>query len=248
MQHNKLFIVALHTQNQAQVFEQAGIILENGADGIILVNNGGILKSSGESPNIFSVAVKLKQLYPETLIGINPLGIETIDALTYVPSSLDFLWVDNGGIEEAENEAFLNRDIAFTLERAKPNYLGSVLFKYQPQPINPEKVVMAAAKHFHAVITSGEATGSAPAIEKIQQIREWIGPYAKLGIASGMSSENVTLFLPYVDMVIVATSLCQGDGKGENFFLYDGTKIRDFRDRIDTFERTLVTEDILVVQ
>jgi predicted TIM-barrel enzyme len=56
------------------------------------------------------------------------------------------------------------------------------------------------------ITTSGMATGSAPAVEKIRSMREAIGKHP-LAIASGMTPENVSQFMPYADAFLVATGI-----------------------------------------
>lgn len=119
----------------------------------------------------------------------------------------------------------------------KPKYYGSELFKYRPQPTKPDLVAKIAVNYFSALITSGDATGSGPSIEKIRQIREWIRPDAKLGIASGMSVDNVDLFLPYADIFIVASSVNTNYGNGDDFYRYDSEKVQAFRAKIDAYEK-----------
>lgn len=239
MDKKKEFLVALHTLDRDQVlYEAKKILTPDGAHGVILVNNKGNLQSIDSHPNIFSVAVELKETYPNYLIGTNSLDLESADAMTYIPGVLDILWTDIGGIVEIDDKAILDPDIERWLPQIRPKYYGSQLFKYQPKAKNPEAVVKEAVKHFSALITSGTATGSEPNVEKIQQIREWIGPDAKLGIASGMSVGNIEQFLPYADIFIVASSLNMHLGNGDHFFQYDPVKVKTFRAKIDEYEKS----------
>ena len=251
MGKEKEFLVALHTEDRRQVLYQAkNILTDDGAHGVILVNNAGTLHPIDGHPNMISVALELKNLYPEKLIGLNMLGISTLDAITWMPRDLDVLWTDAGGIIEkgdikdvfsqTDDTPRLDPRIAEWLPKLETNntrYYGSQLFKYQPKAKNPEGVAKEAAKHFSALITSGEATGSQPNVEKIQQIREWIGPNAKLGIASGMSVKNIDYFLPYADIFIVASSLNANFGNNDDFFHYDPEKVKAFRAKIDEHEK-----------
>ena len=233
MDEKKLFIVALHVYSLEQAMSEANKILApGGAHGIIVVNNGYRVRSDS-SPTLARIALTIKSRFPDKLVGINPLDLETADAITYTPTLLDMLWTDWGGIIENESVTVLDRNVEAALKSLVPQYWGSELFKVGEPPKNPEVVAKAAAKHFGALITSGTATGVAPEVSKIRQIREWIGPEARLGIASGMSNENARPFLDYADIFIVATSLCVGDGKGSNFWYYDQKKVRNFRVLID---------------
>lgn len=233
----KEFLVALHVSGIEQAIEQsAKILTPDGAHGVILVNNGFRVMSRGQSPTMPEIASKIKSLYPDHLIGINMLDLSTEQAIEYVPSGLDILWTDLGGVEETGGYAFLAPWFSRTLKTLKPRYYGSELFKVGLEAENPEAVAKCAAEHFSAMVTSGKATGSAPDVKKLRQIREWIGRNAKLINASGTSIDNVDSFLPYVDGFIVGTSLCEGDGHGENAFLYVPEKVRAFRAKLDAWE------------
>lgn len=233
----KLFLVALHVLSQRQVMEQAKIIKEAGAHGVILVNHDNHVPSRDTYPNLFSIAIELKEKYQDDfVIGTNSLDLSTPDAMISIPSHLDIIWVDKGGIIETESGAAIDPEVAGLLQMIRPHYYGSELFKYRAKAKDPEAVVREASKHFHTLVTSGEETGLAPSVGKIREIREWIDGRCRLAIASGISIENVKEFLPYADTFISATSLCEGDGKGDSFFRYHPKKISAFRKEIDDYE------------
>ncbi len=233
----KQFLVALHVQSDNQAIREAhNILTPDGAHGILLVNNGGFVKGEGPYPNLFDIAEHIKLILPDYVVGINPLETSTVRALELLSEhELDILWKDNGGVYEIGSQILIFENILKALHGNPVKYYGGVAFKYQTQPSNLKGVCEVAAKHFSAVITSGDGTGSQPSLEKIRMIREYIGPEAKLGIASGMSVENVNLFLPYADIFIVGTSLCEGDGHRENSFKYVSRKIQNFRKQIDKY-------------
>jgi predicted TIM-barrel enzyme len=215
--------------------EAVKILAPGGAHGLILVNNGFRVRHDS-NPTLGKIALEIKHRYTTALIGINPLDLDTVDAVTYTPSTLDMLWTDIGGIKEENDLTFLDLKTEKELKKFVPKYWGSELFKVGEPPIDPEAVAQCASKSFDAFITSGTATGISPDVKKIKQIRQWIGVEPLLGIASGMSPQNVHLFLDYADIFIVATSLCVGDGKGANFWHYDSDKIKSFRSVIDQYE------------
>ncbi len=238
MKNKKEFLVALHVLDWKQCKDEAANILtHNGAHGVILVNNGGNVLSRSDYPNLFDIALEIKKMFPGYLIGVNPLDLSSLEALKNTPQTLDILWTDIGGVIETDGNVFLDQDIQLSLRSFKSNYYGSELFKYRKQPVKPALVAKIATHHFSALITSGDATGSGPSVEKIRQIREWIRPDAKLGIASGMSVDNVDLFLPYADIFIVASSVNTNYGNGDDFYRYDSEKVQAFRAKIDAYEK-----------
>lgn len=155
----------------------------------------------------------------------------------YAQDNLDILWTDVGGVIEKDGNVFLDPKVQELLNYFRPKYYGSELFKYRNQPVKPDLVAKIATNYFDALITSGDATGSGPSVEKISQIREWIGTDAQLGIASGMSVKNIDLFLPYADIFIVASSLNSNYGNGDDFYRYDPEKVQSFRAKIDAYEK-----------
>jgi predicted TIM-barrel enzyme len=237
--NKKIFLVALHVwKNMNAVREQAAIIANSGAHGMLLVNNGlEVLSDPNDYPNLLDMALEIKKLYPDLLIGINCLDLSFMEAIFRMSNKLDILWTDKGGVMEsaAGDSAFVTDQLDAALKVFGPDYYGSEIFKYQPAPKNPMLVAQTAANHFTTLITSGEKTGTEPDVEKIKQIRKWIGPEKRLGIASGMSAENVELFLPYADTFIVASSLNLIENGKPNFFKYDARKIQDFRKKIDAY-------------
>jgi predicted TIM-barrel enzyme len=52
-------------------------------------------------------------------------------------------------------------------------------------------------------------TGSAPDIQKLEEIRSNIGYETRLALASGVTEENISLFLPTVDTFLVASSIIE---------------------------------------
>lgn len=238
MKNKKEFLVALHVLDWKQSKDEAvNILTHTGAHGAILVNNGGNVLSRSDYPNLFDIALEIKKMFPSYLIGVNPLDLTNLEALKNTPQTLDILWTDTGGVIEKDGNVFLDPYVQERLNYFKPSYYGSELFKYRKQPTKPDLVAKIAVNYFSALITSGDATGSGPSVEKIRQIREWIGPDANLGIASGMSVENIDLFLPYADIFIVASSLNTNYGNGDDFYRYDPEKIQAFRAKIDAYEK-----------
>lgn len=231
MNNEKLFLVALHTDTKVQVHKQAKIILENGADGVILVNKKGNLKTRGREPNMISVGLEIKKQFREKLIGLNMTDVSITDAMQYMPNeALDILWSNESGIIERDGKAFLDPQVVQWFNILKCQYYGSAYFEYQPSPENPPALMIEASARFSAVITGGDTYGVAPHIKKIKAIRNWIGPDAKLGITGGLSIENTLQFLPYVNILIVGSSLTVND-----MFTYDAQKVRDLADEIHAY-------------
>lgn len=243
----KQFIVALHAQNREQVLYEAKKIIENGADGIMVVNNGGYVSSKEDYPNLFDITVELKAKYSNSIVGINPLELSNEEALDFscnfcaeslkysIKKPFDLLWVDNGGVFEKEGEVFLPDQVKTLLSKTLGiksfglEYFGGVAFKYQKQPENLEGVCKEAAKYFDTIVTSGPATGQSADVKKIKDIRTFIGNH-KLALASGVTKENLSTYFDYIDTFIVGTSLLT---HSLNQFVYDKQKIFNFKKVFD---------------
>lgn len=236
----KLFIVVIHIKNWKQALDEAAkVLVPGGAHGVIFISMSGEILSGKDYPNIFDLAEEAKKLHPDYLVGVNCLDLINKPAqaieLAKQCRTLDILWADIGGIHEIAERTFIDSDVENALRRTTFQYFGSEWFKYRTEPTSPERVMKEAAQHFDAVITSGDATGSPPTLEKIQSIRKWIGPDKMLGNASGIGEENIETYLPYINYFLIATKICMGNGKGENMYWCDIEKVKAVRAKIDAY-------------
>lgn len=238
---NKTFLVALHARNFDQCMVEVGRILTpNGAHGLIVVNNDLHVAAQPKDSlkSLFDIAIAIKNKFPKYLVGINPLEMKNHDALfEFKKTPLDILWVDNGGINESGQKIDLNFKVAKELESfdfSKQQYFGCIDFKYQKQVIDLPEVAKFSAQKFGCVITSGETTGQAPSLGKIQTIRGAVGGDTLVGIASGMTAENVGQYLAFADIFIVGTSLLVNK---KDPFIYDEDLVKAFRLKIEEFKK-----------
>jgi len=243
----KQFLVALHVESRRQTFrELQKILIEGGAHGALLVNNG----SKVRAKELLEFTFETQDKFPDHIIGINALDLSTKDVLELVTlgqierrqirklsSQLRDLivWSDDGGIRELNDKAYLDPELEYYLRGNSSvqqfciKYYGGVAFKYQPQPKNLKSVSELADRRFSVVVTSGAGTGQAADIEKIKAIKSFIGT-SSLALASGTTKENLYQYWPYVDVYIVGTSLLEDVS---NQYLYSQQKVKDFR---ETFE------------
>jgi predicted TIM-barrel enzyme len=219
----------IHVRDRDQALENAQIAAEAGADGVFLISHG-----SHEPLVLARLGREVKRMTYSTMpwVGINFLGLEPVDAIEMLPTGIDGLWVDNAGIDEhAENqyiadeiEKVRQQEMALRSFSTRMEYFGGVAFKYQ-RPVrlggDLKKAAEIARNYMDVVTTSGEGTGKAADLDKIREMREGLGPDARLGIASGITPENVELYLPYVNDFLVAT------GINKDFFNFDPNKLRE---------------------
>ena len=85
-----------------------------------------------------------------------------------------------------------------------------------------------AVPYLDVITTSGTATGQAASLSKIRQIRAAIGDHP-LAIASGLTPENITSYLPYANCFLVAT------GISRSFEMFDPVLMRTFINTVRTY-------------
>jgi predicted TIM-barrel enzyme len=109
-------------------------------------------------------------------------------------------------------------------------YFGGVAFKYQRKVEDLETAARIARAYMDVVTTSGPATGEAADIEKIRRMRDGLGPSEALAIASGLTVDNVSEYLPYADVLMVAT------GVSESWDKLDIDKLTEFVKKVRAFD------------
>lgn len=208
----------IHVLDGPQAIRNTEIAQEAGADGVFLNDMDG-----RGSRRFLKIIESVHAEFPDYWLGANFLNEpDIIDAFTQSPPYIKGLWTDNARI----SELFEHQPHAQIISQARKEsgwdglYFGGVAFKYQEKVRNLAKVAKAAVPFVDVVTTSGDGTGIAANTEKIKIMKEAIGDYP-LGIASGISPENIADYLPHADVFLVATSLLiQGQ---ENF---DPSRVR----------------------
>ncbi len=223
----------------AGALADADAAVKGGADMIILIN------SRCEMPLYERVLRAVRERYPKV-----PLGIS---ALAYGPSNLaegfrlarqfdaQMVWCevvpgerveyedDDGTYKPAE---VTSRELAFkTQAEQKPDALhtAGVHMKYT-RPLDGrsfEEAMRAALGSVDGINITGPKTGELADLERIRTARRIAGEYP-VGLASGVSTENVESVLPYVDYLIVGTSLKKADDPLRT----DEARVRALREKI----------------
>ena len=88
------FLPVIHVENKKQAINQTNIALDNGADGIFLINH------SIRYYELIEIYEEIRKLFSNTWIGINCLDLEPIKVLKKIPKDVNGLWVDNAFIDE----------------------------------------------------------------------------------------------------------------------------------------------------
>ena len=208
-------IPVIHYASDEQAMRNAELAFNAESDGIFLIH------MDGDNHLLPEIARKIKARWPSKLIGINFLGMDPISAVEFnISIGLDMTWTDR----QLTYSSAVSWDVAEMVRdamKAAPHHLlfAGVSFKHQPYEPNPEMAAIKAVEFGFIPTTSGSATGIAAEEDKISRIRSAIGSKAPLGIASGITPENVTEYAPFLSHILVAT------GISSSFFEFDEAKL-----------------------
>lgn len=230
-----VLLPVVHCIHYAQAAAAIYCAIRNGADGVFLINQGGMRAQE--------VVMMAADFIGETFVGVNLLEFGRAAVYKLPKQSKVSVWTDNAGFEpNAETkqlDAFRDR---LKLDRSPRDmgweglYFGGVAFKYQREvPLGQcgGEAILAARLGVDVVTTSGPATGHPPSAEKVQAMRASLvaacGDHA-LAIASGITPENVEPFLPYVNAFLVATGIETSFGE------FDPGRVKALADTIHGFD------------
>jgi uncharacterized protein len=225
-----ILLPVVHVLDYEQGMRNARTAADNGADGIFLISHNHTRFNDNELDGLIA---SLKDALPKLWIGVNYLNLGRLEAVLQAgEAGADGVWLDNAGIDERADEQPVAANIQFTLQEIYPGLLlfGGVAFKYQHRVSD---VANAAAKAHHfmdVVTTSGDATGQAAKLEKVRIMKQAMGD-SPLALASGVSAENVHLYLPYVRCFLVASSLRMSMNQPDEL---DPAKVQELADLIHT--------------
>ena len=214
----------IHAQDDEQIDRNIEIAVRCGAQGVFLINH------DFDVEQFLLLVERCRQAHPLLWLGVNFLGVTGRDAfpvladLEFRGLPIDAYWADDACIDEQHESQSQAEGINTVREESGwPGiYFGGTAFKKQ-RAVDPADYFASgqiAAQWMDVVTTSGVATGEAAEIEKIQTFRQGVGDSA-LAVASGVTPENVHVYAPYVDAILVAT----GINLPEDFYNIDKTRL-----------------------
>lgn len=196
----RAFLPVIHVVNSEQAIEQAGIALDNGADGVFLINHaiGAFI--------LMEACRAARERFPSAWIGVNCLGLDILSLITstILPDDIDGIWSDCSNIPGDEQVAMQTWDIIVD-KFPRTLYFGGVAFKYQGKVDDVANAARVASNYMDVVTTSGDGTGIPPLPDKIRIMADNVRDKV-LGIASGISEGNVQEY-PEARCFLVATSI-----------------------------------------
>jgi len=192
----------IHVESLEQAQRNVQVSRDAGADGVFLINHGMPDRS------LLAIHETVADAHPEWWVGVNCLGLMPEQVFREVSPKVSGVWVDNAGIvEDRDTQEYAERVLA-SRQACAPDclYFGGVAFKYQRHVDDLEAAGRIAARYMDVVTTSGVGTGEAAAEEKIRRLKAALGE-APLAIASGVTPDNVTHYLPFAEALLVATGI-----------------------------------------
>ncbi len=205
----------IHIENAEQALLNAAIASKNGVHGVFLI------QMEGNDEIIDPIAETIRVAYPSLQLGVNYLSLSAEEALKRaLARNYHASWSDRPGVRSdmITPAALLNQQL---LQGQAHTYFASVAFKYQPTDSDPGMAAKKAISLGMLPTTSGTATGIAPDIEKLQTMRNTIGPGAPLAVASGVDPDNIHAIAPWVSDILVST------GISSDFYHFDDKRLKD---------------------
>ncbi|HEX3797600.1 MAG TPA: adenine phosphoribosyltransferase [Verrucomicrobiae bacterium] len=194
----------IHVEAEAQALKNTEIAFQHDSDGVFLINH------SIGSHSLLGIAAQVRRQFPNAWIGVNCLGLDPQEIFERVNENINGIWVDNAMVDERKEVQTEAERILAAREKSgwKGLYFGGVAFKYQREVTDLEGAACIAARYMDVVTTSGPGTGYAALREKITRLKAGLGD-RPLGIASGITPENINDYLDTADCFLVATGVSQ---------------------------------------
>jgi len=214
----------IHVLDNEQAERNTDVALARGAAGVFLINHDfGV-------DEFLPIIHHVREAFPELWLGVNFLAVTGLRAFPVLAelkqngTTVDAYWADDARIDENsvhQNEAI---EIQNTLKSCGWDglYFGGTAFKKQREvdPSDYGRSAEIAVNWMDVVTTSGIATGEEADLNKIRDFRNAIGD-APLGIASGITPENVHRYGADIDAMLVAT----GINKPDDFYNLDPERL-----------------------
>lgn len=200
----KYLTPVIHVHDLDTTLKNVEVCLNAETKGFWLINH------RVSSHKLAEITAEVRQRFPEAWIGVNTLDELMLTSMKrFSGLELNGWWADDPCVFEFSDNQHLAKSIQESVNLNFPGalYFGGVAFKYQVQPINLKLFTRLAAQYMDVVTTSGDGTGVAADLVKIQDMASALTGDKFLGIASGITPENVRDFLPYVDWFLVATGI-----------------------------------------
>jgi len=216
----------IHVLDVAQAVSNVRIAQSAGASGVFLINH-----DFGVEP-FLPIIQATREAFPDFWLGLNFLAVTGRDAFPILGRLLrdgtpvDAYWADDARINELESAD--QQPEADQIDQVRRDsgwsglYFGGTAFKKQREveAVHYETSAQIGKQYMDVVTTSGVATGHAAGTDKIGAFRRGLVDQP-LGLASGVTPENVGSYASQVDAILVAT----GVNVPDDFYNLDAARL-----------------------
>jgi len=193
-------IPVIHHVDSKLTLEQAKIVSDSKAFGIFLIS------MTGDNEHLPMLAKVIKFRYPHLKLGTNLLGNTALETVKInLDFELDMSWSDEP-ILHGDNISPDAIEISEIIKNSHHLFFNSVAFKYQKIDPKPEVSTLNSYNLGFIPTTSGEATGKAANLDKISKMAAAL-QVKKMGLASGLTPNNIKDYLPYIEYGLVSTGI-----------------------------------------
>lgn len=201
--HTLLLVV--HAETMEQTLRNVNIAHELGADGVFLIN------MHGSPQDLRKYYLKVRSDFPEFWVGLNFLRVSNEAAMRMAGElQPNGLWLDDAGYDEESSDTVAGirqlKEWQKYFKAENTLIFGGIAFKYQKKVHDPARAAQKAAALLDVVTTSGPGTGKAADVHKIKAMKSAIG-ISPLGIASGITPDNVSEYKEHIDAFLVFTGV-----------------------------------------
>lgn len=205
---DRVVLPVVHPIGLTEALASVEIANAAGAKGIFTINQG------MNDSQVLALVREIHRRYPELWVGVNLLSNSPAEALRVALDAcgrIDGIWSDNALVDErAVDQPAAAEFVAARRARDWPGlYFGGVAFKYQREVAADAlgRATALALSYMDVVCTSGPGTGQAANVDKVIAMRQAVGPEGAIALASGVTSDNIGTYLPYVDAFLVGTGI-----------------------------------------
>lgn len=204
----------IHFASLAAARDSIRVSADAGADGVFLITQG------TDADGVRALVDWMREHCPQLRRGVNILGDERA---AFAMDGVEVVWTDcelvnlyahdPAASPESRIEAGRHQVVPGYLSKRTRPWSGGCAFKTHHTMSDEEAHIAAriAGYHMDVVTTSGPATGRAASVDRLRVIRQAMDLQGHvdvpLGLASGVTPENVESALEFVQMFIVASGI-----------------------------------------
>ncbi len=223
-----VIIPVIHYADDAQVMRNAERAFDAGCAGVMLI------EMRGRNRDLPFAAAQVAMRWPDRLVGLNLLGLSVATDICFAAyDRIAATWTDEQLTHSGAAPWLDARRTRKALD-ARPGHLlfCAVAFKYQPHEPDAALAARTAVDFGFIPTISGPSTGAAADPSFVASLRENLGAYAPLAIASGLTPENAPDFLPHVSHILVSS------GVSSSFHEFDPARLRALTEARDAYSRS----------